>query len=65
MLGQGEFLRRLGIEARAEVLARARPDKAAVIARQLARVIAPDQMGELFKAVCIHSPGFVPPGFEA
>ena len=64
VLGQGEFLRRLGIEARAEVLARSRPDKAAVIARQLARVIAPDQMGELFKAACIHSAGLVPPGFE-
>ena len=63
-LGQGEFLRRLGIEARAGALSKARPDKADQIARQLARLTAPDQMGELFKAACIHAPGLVPPGFE-
>ena len=33
-------------------------------ARQLERFIAPDQMGELFKAACIHSSGLIPPGFE-
>jgi SAM-dependent MidA family methyltransferase len=64
-LGQGELLRRLGVEARAAALARARPDKAAAISRQLQRLVAPDQMGELFKAACIHAPGLVPPGFEA
>jgi SAM-dependent MidA family methyltransferase len=36
-----------------------------VIGRQLARLVAPDQMGELFKVACIHQPGFEPPGFEA
>jgi SAM-dependent MidA family methyltransferase len=62
---QGEFLRRLGIEARAAVLSRARPEHAPTIARQLHRLTAPDQMGELFKAIAIHRPGDpVPPGFE-
>jgi SAM-dependent MidA family methyltransferase len=28
-----------------------------------ARLTAPDQMGELFKAVCVASPGLTPPGF--
>jgi NADH dehydrogenase [ubiquinone] 1 alpha subcomplex assembly factor 7 len=65
LLTQGEFLRRLGIEARAAALARARPDRAAVIGRQLERLTRADQMGELFKVACIHSPGWTPPGFEA
>ena len=65
ILTQGELLVRLGIGSRAEALAQARPDKAQEIERQLERLVSPDQMGELFKAACIHSPGFVPPGFEA
>jgi SAM-dependent MidA family methyltransferase len=65
ILTQGEFLVRLGIGARAEALAAARPDLSDTIERQLERLVAPDQMGELFKAACIHSPGFVPPAFEA
>jgi NADH dehydrogenase [ubiquinone] 1 alpha subcomplex assembly factor 7 len=64
ILTQGEFLVRLGIGARAEALAAARPDRAEEIERQLERLVSPDQMGELFKAACIHSPRFVPPGFE-
>lgn len=62
---QGLFLGMLGIQHRAETLKAARPDRVEVIDRQLARLVAPDQMGELFKAACIHSPGLVPPGFEA
>ena len=63
-LGQGEFLRRLGLEARAAALCNARPDKADQIARQLTRLTEPDQMGELFKAACIHAARLAPPGFE-
>ncbi|HQT54145.1 class I SAM-dependent methyltransferase [Phenylobacterium sp.] len=65
ILTQGEFLVRLGIGARAEALTAARPDRSEVIERQLERLVSPDQMGELFKAVCIHTPGLAPPGFEA
>ena len=65
LLTQGDFLRRLGIEQRAAALARARPDQAQVIARQLARLIDPDQMGDLFKAACLYAgDGPPPPGFE-
>lgn len=65
ILTQGEFLRRLGIEARAGALARARPDRAPVIARQLARLIDDDEMGRLFKAACLFgAEGSIPPGFE-
>jgi SAM-dependent MidA family methyltransferase len=64
ILTQGEFLRRLGIEHRAAALTAARPDRAETVARQLDRLTAPDQMGELFKAACIFAPGLTPPGFE-
>ena len=64
LLTQRAFLRGLGIEARAAALQRARPDRADVIARQLERLTAPDQMGELFKAAAIWS-GPAPPAFEA
>jgi NADH dehydrogenase [ubiquinone] 1 alpha subcomplex assembly factor 7 len=64
-LGQGDFLRRLGIEARAERLMSMRPDAAPVIQRQLGRLTADDQMGLLFKAAAIFSPpAFDVPGFE-
>jgi SAM-dependent MidA family methyltransferase len=64
ILPQGLFLQRLGIEARAEALAKARPDQSDVIARQLARLTDPAEMGTLFKACAIHRRGLVPPGFE-
>jgi SAM-dependent MidA family methyltransferase len=64
ILTQGEFLARLGVGLRAEALVRARPDKAPIIGRQLNRLVAADQMGELFKAACIHSPDWTPPAFE-
>jgi SAM-dependent MidA family methyltransferase len=64
ILTQGEFLRRLGIEARAAALARARPDQAPKLGRQLARLIDEDQMGVLFKALCLHARGGpTPPAF--
>lgn len=65
-LGQGDFLRRLGIETRAARLMSTRPDAGPVIQRQLDRLTADDQMGRLFKAAAIFSPqALVVPGFEA
>jgi SAM-dependent MidA family methyltransferase len=64
ILTQGELLVRLGVGARAEALANARPDLGDTIERQLERLVSPDEMGELFKAACIHSAGFEPPAFE-
>lgn len=63
--GQGEFLRSLGIVARAERLMSAHPERAPIIERQLLRLISPDQMGTLFKATAIHAPSALSiPGFE-
>ena len=62
---QSAFLQRLGIVARAESLAKARPDQSATIERQLERLIAPDQMGDLFKVAGLWSKDLPqPPGFS-
>jgi SAM-dependent MidA family methyltransferase len=65
VLTQADLLLRLGILDRAEALARARPDRQDELERQLLRLVSSDQMGQLFKAACIHQPSITPPGFEA
>jgi len=55
LVAQGEWLGRLGIRARAAALGKANPNKAAEIQAALERLIAPDQMGGLFKVIAIHS----------
>ena len=55
LASQGEWLGRLGIRARAEALAKANPGKADEIRAALERLTAPDQMGDLFKVIAIHS----------
>jgi SAM-dependent MidA family methyltransferase len=64
ILTQGAFLKGLGIEARAQALAAARPDQADTLHRQLDRLAGAAQMGELFKVVCLSAPGLSPPLFE-
>lgn len=61
---QRAFMISLGAVTRAEALVRSRPDRADTIARQLDRLIAPGQMGDLFKVAAIYGPGLSPPGFE-
>lgn len=60
-ISQGAWLKALGIETRAAALRKAQPDKAEMITRQLARLTAPDQMGGLFQAICLSSPGLPAP----
>jgi SAM-dependent MidA family methyltransferase len=64
---QGEFLRRLGIVQRAARLRQAAtPAQAADIDAALARLTAPDQMGELFKVMAIAQPSLdTLPGFDS
>lgn len=70
LLTQGALLERLGITARARALARAAMDRgdpaaAESVAAAHRRLTHPDQMGVLFKALCLHAPQSpVPPGFE-
>lgn len=60
-VGQGEFLRGLGIEVRAETLARANPTHAERLQRELKRLTHADEMGALFKVICLSSPNLPPP----
>ena len=61
---QGAFLRRLGIDQRASALARG-GSAAAEIESARKRLIDPDQMGDLFKALAVTAPNLATPaGFE-
>jgi NADH dehydrogenase [ubiquinone] 1 alpha subcomplex assembly factor 7 len=61
---QCDWLRRLGIEARAAALSRSNPDRADDIHAALHRLTTGDAMGELFKILAIHSPDWpAPAGF--
>src|SRR5206468_863347 len=64
---QGRFLRALGAEARLGALsARATPAQQAALDSGLKRLIEPAQMGTLFKALALTSPGLpAPAGFAA
>jgi NADH dehydrogenase [ubiquinone] 1 alpha subcomplex assembly factor 7 len=65
-VSQGTFLERLGLGARAARLCVGKsPDEIAAIERGAYRLAAPSEMGELFKALCLSSPGLpAPAGFE-
>ena len=67
-VGQGDFLRRLGIESRAAALKKsATADKAVDIDMAMARLVEDDSsaMGRLFKAIAITHPKLGPlPGFD-
>jgi NADH dehydrogenase [ubiquinone] 1 alpha subcomplex assembly factor 7 len=57
-VGQGDFLRRIGIERRAASLkARASAMQRAEIDAALARLLAPDQMGTLFRVLALGHEG--------
>ena len=64
---QGAFLMRLGIEVRAEALARDATDIVADdIASACRRLVKSDQMGSLFKVMALTSHNqSIPPGFDA
>lgn len=50
---QGQWLASLGIHERAEALARSAPRHAEAVMRARDRLIAPDQMGDLFKVMAL------------
>lgn len=59
---QGEWLVKLGIDARAAALARATPDRAEQVAADRVRLV--NGMGALFKALAVTAPGWpTPAGF--
>ena len=58
---QGQFLRALGIDMRAQALSQANPKHAQRLARELRRLTHTDEMGALFKVICLSSPNLPPP----
>ena len=58
---QGEWLVSLGIEARAQALSRANPERLEEIRSALERLTGTKEMGELFKVIAIHSPDWPQP----
>jgi SAM-dependent MidA family methyltransferase len=61
---QGAFLSALGIDARASALAKANPAEADAIEAARHRLVAPEAMGRLFKAICLRHPDWpMPAGF--
>ena len=62
---QGDWLNRLGIGARAAALATANPDRVPELEDAIDRLCHEDRMGQLFKVMAIHSPGWpVPAGLD-
>jgi NADH dehydrogenase [ubiquinone] 1 alpha subcomplex assembly factor 7 len=59
--GQGEWLARIGIEARAGALMRANPSRAKDVEAALRRLTSREEMGTLFKVIGIHSADWQPP----
>mgnify|MGYP006078074709 CR=1 FL=1 len=64
VVGQGEFLERLGLGARARTLCVTTPDRAQEIEQARRRLAAPDQMGRLFRVLGVTHPDWpTPEGF--
>ena len=60
-VGQGDWLRRLGIDDRADRLVASNPAKREDIRASVDRLCAKGQMGELFKVMAIRAPGWPEP----
>ena len=61
---QGDWLQRLGIQARADALAKAHPKRAEELEIAIDRLCHEEQMGQLFKVLAIRSPEWpIPAGF--
>jgi SAM-dependent MidA family methyltransferase len=64
-VSQGQFLRQLGIDARADQLARTTPARAAEVEAARLRLTSDDAMGTLFKAMAwVHPEWAEPAGFD-
>lgn len=64
VVGQGPFLRTIGIEARAQTLSRANPNQSNPIMGQVRRLTAEAEMGRLFKVLSVrHQDWPMPAGF--
>jgi len=60
-VGQGAFLKALGIDARAASLSRGAPERATDLQQASERLTAADQMGDLFRVIAIAHPDWATP----
>ena len=60
-VNQGDFLRAMGIELRAERLSQAQPDAAEAVQQALTRLTGAEEMGELFKVLVVTKSGLEAP----
>jgi len=60
-VSQGDFLGRLGVAERTAMLARANPDNGEALAMAHRRLTSPAEMGSLFRAMAVVSPGWPEP----
>ena len=60
-IGQGAFLRAMGIDLRAAQLAKAAPERTEEIVAARERLAAPEQMGRLFKVMALVAPRWPEP----
>jgi len=58
---QGDWLQALGIDARAQALSRANPDRLDDLNAAIDRLCGAEAMGKLFKVIAIHSPQWPQP----
>ena len=64
-VAQGDFLTRLGIDARLAALTGAAPARAEEFRTARDRLVAPEQMGSLFQVLALAAPGWpTPEGFQ-
>ena len=59
--GQGDWLRAMGIDQRTAALSQAAPARAAEIEAARDRLVSPEQMGSLFKALALTAPAWPEP----
>jgi SAM-dependent MidA family methyltransferase len=66
IITQRDLLFRLGLQARAEALARSNPEAFPALKAAVERLIdpSPTGMGQMFKAIALSSGGFALPGFD-
>jgi NADH dehydrogenase [ubiquinone] 1 alpha subcomplex assembly factor 7 len=64
-VGQGEWLVKLGIDARAEALVRAAPDRSDAVRSARNRLVSTEEMGRLFRVLGLSAPAWpAPEGFR-
>lgn len=65
-VGQGDWLRHMGIDARLRALSTAAPDRTDDLTAQRDRLVDADAMGSLFQVMAVHAPAWPQPaGFDA